>query len=572
MQTKQLRLLLIDDDELDRVAVMRALRQSALDFQIEQAATAADGIRLAANERFDAVLLDYRLPDQDGLAVLQALRSDECSSVAVLMLSRYEDDLIADQCIEAGAQDFLLKDEVNARRLRRAVRLAQQRYAMSEALKVSNDKLRTLSERDSLTGLTNRRGFEISLNSAIVRAKHAHVGLAVLLLDLDGFKDVNDTFGHDAGDELLIEITRRLRLLVRDGDVLARLGGDEFVILAKHLEQDTHAAYLADRIISAFQEPMHLHASELVVTASIGIAVLDERASNASDLLKHADIAMYRAKRDGRNQCRFYSEQLHDVVQLQTSLKRDLQRALERNELQLFFQAKVKAYDKTLGGVEALIRWQHPILGLLGPSDFISIAEETGMIVDIGSWVLDQACRQLADWQARFPQLSNDLSVSVNLSAVQLRQNELISSVQAALIRHQIPAKKLELEITENALIEDHAGAIVKLRALSEMGVALSLDDFGTGYSSMEHLQIFPIDILKIDQTFVANIGTNAHDDLLLIAMIKFAQTLRLKIVAEGVETEEQATFCINNGCHLLQGYCYSRAVTATEFEHHFFQ
>ncbi|OIQ99330.1 cyclic di-GMP phosphodiesterase Gmr [mine drainage metagenome] len=562
-----LQLLLIDDDEVDRQAVSRALRQSPVVCQITQAATATEGLRLAAEQHFDAILLDYRLPDHDGLDVLHILRGGSFEGVAVVMLSRQEDEILAERCLEAGAQDFLLKDEVNGRRLSRAVRQARQRYLIEDALKNSREKLRQLSERDPLTGLSNRRGFEIALEAAVARAPRGDDRLAILLLDLDDFKSINDTLGHDAGDVLLQEIARRLGNTVRDGDHLCRLGGDEFVVLMTNFEHDEQAVLLADRIVLMLQEPIQLGVTEQVITTSIGIATLGTCANNAVDLLKFADVAMYQAKQDGRNQSRFYSSALQEVVQSRAIMKHDLKRALERNEFRVFYQAQISAADGSLGGMEALLRWQHPTLGLLAPAAFLSVAEETGAIVDIGNWVLLEACQQLKEWQQRLPAKCPKLALAVNLSAIQIKQNSLPDTVRNALAKYALEANSLELEITESVLISDTSATVSMLSVIVAQGVTLSLDDFGTGYSSLDHLKLFPISVLKIDRGFVSAVGSQGKSEQLLIAIIAFAKALQLKVVAEGVETKEQAEFCAHHGCDLLQGYYFSRPVPADEFE-----
>jgi EAL domain-containing protein (putative c-di-GMP-specific phosphodiesterase class I) len=281
---------------------------------------------------------------------------------------------------------------------------------------------------------------------------------------------------------------------------------------------------------------------------------------------------MYRAKRDGGNQYRFYSEKLHEAVQHLVNMKRDLHKALERGEFKVFYQPQFNAKTRTLSGMEALIRWSHPRLGLLGPGDFITITEDTGLIVGIGNWVMREACRQLKDWQQRLPKQCEHLTVAVNLSAVQLVQTGLMQEVESVLVEHQLEADRLELEITENALIEDQKSAVTTLSQLAERGITLSLDDFGTGYSSLQHLKLFPIKVLKIDKEFVSAIGSGITNDRLLIAMIRFAQALELTVVAEGVETKEQAAFCTKNGCDILQGYYYSKPIQASEFEKIFLQ
>jgi len=566
-----LRLLVIDDDELDRLAVVRALKHSSLQFEIVQSGSATEGLAIARTQRFDAILLDYRLPDMDGVDVLRLLRSDQFVSMTVIMLSRFEDDAIAEVCLDAGAQDFLLKDEVTGRRLSRAIRQAKQRHQISQTLRETQELLRTLTERDPLTGLINRRGFELALNGALARSQRDQAVLAVVLLDLDDFKSVNDTLGHDAGDVLLVEIAHRMGAQVRDGDYLCRLGGDEFVVLAMNLEQGGQADLLAERLLTAFRAPIMLNGTELVVTASIGIAVIDESTANAADLLKHADIAMYRAKAEGRNQSCFYSEDLHNTVKYRTRIRSDLKKALVRNELQVYYQAQIRADTGRLAGMEALVRWHHPELGVLLPGTFIEVAEEAGLIGEVGTWVLGQACRQLKEWQMRWPEQGAALVMGVNVSAWQLRDEALAQTVAAALADGGLDAASLELEITETALISDPDATVLTLVSLVDLGLAMSLDDFGTGYSSLLHLKLFPIKVLKIDRAFVATIGNSPDSDRLLVAMIRFAQALALKIVAEGVETEEQAQFCRANGCDLLQGFYFSRPVPATQFEADFF-
>jgi diguanylate cyclase len=566
----QLRFLLIDDDEIDRHAIIRALKQSLVACDVVQAATATDGLKLAAEQHFDAILLDYRLPDQDGIDVLHSLRGGRFAGVAVVMLSRQEDETLAERCLEAGAQDFLLKDEVNGRRLSRAVRQARHRYQIEEALRQSREQLRQLSERDPLTGLSNRRGFEIALAQAIDRAQRDEENLALLLMDLDDFKSINDTLGHDAGDLLLVEIARRLGGIVRKTDHLCRLGGDEFVVLMTVLEQDEQAMQLADRIVAMLRAPVQFGATEQIITTSIGIATLTFGSDSQIDLLKSADVALYHAKHAGRNQSKFYSVALQDAVQYRTKMKRDLKKALELNEFRLFYQAQISSTDGSLSGMEALLRWQHPELGLLAPDAFLSIAEESGLIVDIGNWVLQEGCRQLKEWKLRLPSKSRNLVLAINLSAVQIRQNTLFITIKNVLTEHELDASSLELEITESALITETCTRVAMLSSIAEHGVALSLDDFGTGYSSLDHLKLFPISVLKIDKGFVSAIGGELKGERLLVAMIAFARALGMKIVAEGVETNEQAEFCRLHGCHLLQGYYFSRPIPAHEFEARF--
>lgn len=566
----ELSLLLIDDDEVDRHAITRVLHKSTLPCAVHHAATAAEGLEKASNTKFDAILLDYRLPDQNGLDVLRHLRGGAYGGVAVVMLSRFENESLAEECLEAGAQDFLLKDEVNSRHLTRVVLQARQRFQIEERLRYSLEQVRSMSEHDVLTGLMNRRGFERSLEAHLARVRRSDARLAILLLDLDDFKGVNDTLGHDAGDELLVEIARRLSFIVRDGDLLCRLGGDEFVVMMTSFEHDDQAFVLADRINVQLRAPVFLGSREHTITASIGIAVLDRSTKTAADLLKYADLAMYQAKLDGRNKSRFYSDALQEAVQFRSVIKNDLQRALEKNELRIYYQPQIRAADGSLCGMEALLRWHHPRLGVLSPAAFLGITEETGLIVEIGAWVLREGCRQLQSWRERYAPMFAHLKLAINLSAVQIKQPNLSRTVLSALNDHSLPPDCLELEITESMLIEVTGETVAMLSAISAHGVAMSLDDFGTGYSSLDHLKLFPINVLKIDKSFVSAVGEGGKSEALFVAIIAFAKALDMRIVVEGVETQAQADFCRQQQCDLLQGYFYSRPLPAGEFEANF--
>lgn len=561
------RLLLIDDDEIDREAVVRTLRRGSVDYDVVQAATAADGLRLAADERFDAVLLDYLLPDQDGFEVLRTLRNGSFEATAIVMLSRLEDAAIALRCLDAGAQDFLLKDEVTGGRLSRAIRQAEQRHAIERELIKSRELLRALSEHDSLTGLKNRRGFETLLSVALAHAQRSNEPLAVMLLDLDDFKSINDTLGHDAGDAMLTVIAQRMASVMRQGDHLCRLGGDEFVVLMSNYECEDQVALVADRLLHSLREPIQVATIEKTLTASIGIATLNPTVGETVDLLKCADIAMYQAKQAGRDQCRFFSRELHDKVQLRVELKHHLERALAAHEFVVFYQPKFGAKDKRLAGMEALLRWQHPTRGLLAPDAFLGMAEDTGLIVDIGRWVLEESCRQLKDWQTRYCVEHLKLGVAVNLSAVQIAQASLPQTVARIVAETGVRPSDVELEITESVLIVESSDTVATLSAIAAMGIVLALDDFGTGYSSMVHLNQFPISILKIDKSFVRAIGGQDKGEKLLAAILAFAKTLEMTVVVEGIETQAQADFCIERGCDFLQGYLFSMPVSAAEFE-----
>ena len=566
---KSLSILLIDDDEIDRLSIKRALAKDEQSFELVEARNATTGIALASERVFDVILLDYRLPDRDGLAVLESLVGDHLQSTAILMLSGIDDREIAKKCIEAGAQDFLLKKELNSRVLMRSVRQARHRYLLDLELRKANKELQVLTETDPLTGLVNRRGFEKVLASSLARVRRNKDGLAVLLLDLDDFKSVNDTLGHEHGDALLVEVTKRLNSLVRGSDTLCRLGGDEFVIVMCNFDNDEKTGILAQRIIESLTKPVEFLGIERTITASIGIAVYGEN-METPDLLKSADVAMYKAKQEGRNQSQFFSKYLNESVQNYNRLKLDLQSAVKNEQLRIVYQAQVNAIDNKLGGIEALLRWQHPVLGLLSPIEFLDIAEDTGLIIDVGYWVLEEGCRQIKEWQKRYDKHSLKLVLAVNFSAKQLQDQNLLSEIRRCLNKFDLNASSLELEITESALISDTEAMEEVLSQLVNEGVALSLDDFGTGFSSLMHLKAFPISVLKIDKQFIDAIGINPRGELLLDAIIVLAKTLNMSVVAEGVETLEQSEHCRDRGCDLIQGFYHSKPVVSDVFERTF--
>lgn len=560
-------LLLIDDDEVDRTAVIRALRQSKLAFNVIEANCAFDGLNLALERHFDGILLDYMLPDANGLEVLIKLNAMTQDQTVVVMLSRYEDEKLAQRCIELGAQDFLLKDEVNSRILTRAIRYAKQRASMALALRNSHQKLKELAEHDSLTKLVNRYGFELCLNRAIARAKRSNNYLAVILLDLDDFKAINDTLGHQTGDILLVKVASRLSEVLRDGDVIARLGGDEFVVLVTDDDYKYFPMIVANRLLKAFEEVFCLGDNDVLIGASIGVAFYNEAASDSSELMKCADIAMYRAKKMGRNQIQFYSEALDREVRYRNHIESSLRVALRQNEFKVYYQAQVDSLTHQMVGMEALIRWQHLKDGVIAPDQFLPIAEEMGLMEEIGDWVLTEACRQAQIWLTQLKPIGRDFTIAVNLSASQIAHIDLLSKIIQTLELTGLPPTALELEITENCLIEDPHEHAKVLDQIAKLGVRFALDDFGTGFSSLEHIKLFPISVLKIDKSFIAFYDKDEKDTRLLAALLNFAYGFNVISVAEGVETLEQAEFCTARNCNILQGYLFSRPLEAMDFE-----
>jgi diguanylate cyclase (GGDEF)-like protein len=382
---------------------------------------------------------------------------------------------------------------------------------------------------------------------------------ALLLLDLDRFKDVNDTLGHPAGDRVLKEVAARLSACVREVDTVARIGGDEFAIVQVGINEAAEAQQLGRRILELFQAPLELDGHDALVTASIGVALIPTDASVPSKLLQLADIALYRAKEDGRNATRFFEPEMDARLQRRKAIERELRLALTRDQLELYYQPKISLLNDQLAGVEALVRWRHPERGLVLPGEFIGIAEETGLILQLGEWVLRSATRQAARWQ--------DIQVSVNISPAQFRQPDLVEVVASALRDSGLPPHRLELEITESVLIQQPDAAAKLLDDLKHLGVRVAMDDFGTGYSSLSYLQRFHFDKIKVDRSFIGAIGIEPSAAAIVRAVINLASSLGMLTCAEGVETDEQLAALRVEGCSEVQGYLFGKPMPAREFE-----
>lgn len=424
--------------------------------------------------------------------------------------------------------------------------------------------IKHLATHDTLTGLPNRVMFSELLGNTISNANRSNEKqFAVMFLDLDRFKAVNDIYGHHTGDLLLAEIAKRLRAPLRNSDIVARLGGDEFVILLQRINNKEHAAEIAGNVLKVFNVPITLEQREFIIGASIGISLFGEDASTEESLMNHADTAMYAAKEEGRNNIRVYSADLHRYRQERAGLAIKLHHALKRGELSLDYQAKVDVESAKVVGVEALLRWQHPELGLISPSLFIPIAEDNGLIVPIGEWVMATACQQVLQWQA---QGLPALSLAVNLSARQFNHPDLPTFIQQLLSNNGFPAGQLELEITESVVVQNPERAIRLMQEMKKTGIRFALDDFGTGYSSLGQLRHYPIDTLKIDRAFVNDLDTSREDQAISKAIISMSKTLGLTVVAEGVENSRQQAFLRDYQCDVIQGNFYHKPESAEQF------
>jgi diguanylate cyclase (GGDEF)-like protein len=418
-----------------------------------------------------------------------------------------------------------------------------------------------LAQHDGLTDLPNRILLNDRLAQAIAMARRHQQKLALLFLDLDHFKHINDSLGHAVGDLLLQSVAKRLLDCVRSSDTVSRQGGDEFVILLSEVAHSEDAGISAENILRALDQPHIAEEHEIHITGSIGIVTFPDDAADANTMLKCADMAMYQAKATGRNNYQFFKSALNVSALEHQSIEQGLRRALERVEFELHYQPQMNLATGAIAGVEALLRWRHPSRGLLFPVQFMSVAEESGLIVPIGRWVLREACRQAKAWEdSGFP----PMRMAVNVSAVELRSKRFVESVTAVLTDTGLMPYELELELTETFLMQDSSATATVLRALKGIGVQLALDDFGTGYSSLSYMRRFPIDTLKIDQSFVRDLTTDADDASIVSAVINMGHSLHMHVVAEGVETAEQAMMLREQACPEGQGYYFSRPVSAT--------
>ena len=423
-----------------------------------------------------------------------------------------------------------------------------------------------MAQHDALTNLPNRSLLKELLTAAIARAEGEDDGAVLVgFIDLDGFKMINDGLGHNAGDELLQKVTRRMQTCLRQHHCVGRFGGDEFVlVLPWRASQLDDAKHLLEQIRTEIARPITLGSQDVRISCSIGVAIYPEHGEDAESLLIKADLAMYRAKEAGKNKYQFYDEEMHASILSKLSLLEDMRYGLDHGQFRVLYQPKVSLHDGHLFGVEALVRWHHPVQGIISPVLFIPLAEESGLIVALGEWVLRTACAQNRAW--RDAGLA-PISMAVNVSARQFDDTELVAKVRQALDDSELDASGLELEVTESLIMRDMAMSVAKMHALTAMGLSLSIDDFGTGYSSLSSLKTYPVSTLKIDKSFVSDLSTNPDDQAIARAIIALAHQLNLRVIAEGVETQEQRAFLVENGCDEMQGYLYSRPVVAAEIQ-----
>lgn len=568
--------ILVSDDDLN----VRLLTRQCLEAEgmtVVEAANGPETLDVFVAERPDLVFLDVEMPGMSGLEVCKRIRQmPQGESIPIMIVTGSDDRQSIDQGYDAGATQYKTKP-VNWGLLGRDVHYMLRASNAFNALKRQEDRLRYLAYYDPLTSLPNRRSFNEQLNRILKRSQRRDSNAALLFIDLDHFKRINDSIGHGRGDRLLVEIAKRLTVELREDDAInyltennaednfdqkgnteiARLGGDEFTVVLSDVPNIAHVESIAKRILDSLSEPIPLQSHNPVVTPSIGIALYPHDGTDPDTLVRNADTAMYVAKAEGRACFRFYDEKMNATAVQQLKMEEELRHALRNDELELRYQPQVDIANGKVVSMEALVRWNHPERGMVSPIEFIPVAESTGQIIELGEWVLSEVARHCSYWDT----LPIDrFRVCVNISPLQFNQTDLPDYIAKFLKKSGLDAKRLELEFTESAIMTDAQTNIEKLTELKAIGLDLAVDDFGTGYSSLSYLKRFPIDTLKIDQSFVADLDT-ADGAAIIDAILALAKALNLRVIAEGIETKEQLKYLVSRECALLQGYYFAKPI-----------
>ncbi|MBX3648477.1 MAG: GGDEF domain-containing response regulator [Rhodocyclaceae bacterium] len=558
LREQPISMLIVDDSEDDAFLLFSELASRGAKVDFKRVDTAPDMSAALNGGNWDLIICDHSMPGFDALTALEVLKQSG-KDIPFIIYSGHISDQTAYTAMGDGVNDYIQKG--NYARLIPVIERELKGAAARSAVRKADSRIMELAYFDKLSSLPNHNYFCARVTELIAECEQLGKapGGALFYIDLDRFLRINSSFGYEAGNEILRQSAARLKeCAAESGAILARFGGDEFGIYYPGLTDKAAVQNFAEWLKQAFDAPFMLAGIELFLTCSIGIALVPDHGTQVYDLLMNAETAMANAKRGGSNGYRFYVKEMNATSAERIAMESELRHAIERNELFLQYQPCVDATSLNTIGVEALVRWRHPERGLIPPDRFIPIADESGLIVDIGEWVLRQACRQAKVWHDLGLQ---EFSISVNVSAVQFAQPRLLDVVNRALADSGLPPQALTLEITESVVMHDAETAVGMLRALKHMGVKLSIDDFGTGYSSLSYLRRFPIDILKIDKSFVGTLGVNEEDTAIVRAIMALAKSLRLTTIAEGVETERQVELLQREQCDRFQGYHFSRPI-----------
>ena len=546
--------VLADDDPSIRLMVRHVLESE--DFDIVEASDGLEALKAVEKHHPALILLDAVMPGIDGFTTCQQIKDKGYTDIPVMMITGLDDDASVERAYEVGAIDFITKP------IKWAV--LKHRVKSVVAKVIAERKVKLLAYRDTLTGLPNRLLFADRLEQAVVRSERTRTSMALMLIDIDDFKLVNDSFGHDAGDKLIKAVGDLISKSLRRADTIARLGGDEFAVIIEGIDGPDDAISIADNLTTILEHNVRLDDQETYTSASIGIAVYPGDGKDARTLLKNSDTAMYRAKESGRHCFQFYKPEMSVSAMERLDLENSLKAAFENDEFLIHYQPVIDIHKNEVVGVEALLRWQHPEKGMIQPNDFVSVVEDCGLIVALGEWMINSVCKQVKLWHDAGLEKQN---VSINLSPRQFKEQDLVTLFTQALAENGIDGSSLSVEVTERTLI-DNVGEVEKtLKKLREMGVRILLDDFGTGYASLAYLKEFPVDVVKIDHAFIAGIPDNQDDSAIVDAIAGLTRGLKLALHAEGVENERQLNVLKGLGCQFAQGYYWSKPLPGNEYE-----
>ena len=571
----QAKILVVDDDQTARLLTRQCLE--AENMLIVEASNGFEALDIFVRERPDLVFMDVEMPVMTGLEACKRIRQlPQGATIPIIIVTSSDDRQSIDEGFDAGATQYKTKP-VNWSLLGRDIQYTLRASNAFNSLKRQEDRLRYLAYYDPLTNLPNRRSFNEHLNRLLKRNQRQGTPAALLFIDLDHFKRINDSIGHAHGDSLLVEIARRLTIELREEDAInyfsennaepdsdsegateiARLGGDEFTVVLSDVANIADIEKVARRILESLSEPIALQSHNPVVTPSIGIAIYPQDGSDPDTLSRNADTAMYVAKAEGRACYRFYNEEMNSQAVEQLKMEEELREAMQNDELELRYQPQVATATGRVVSMEALVRWKHPTRGMVSPQEFIPLAESTGQIIELGEWVMAEVARHCLYWDT----LGLDsFRVCVNISPLQFNQHNLPQWIAKFIDQARLTPERLELELTESAIMNDAETNIGKLRELKALGIDLAVDDFGTGYSSLSYLKRFPIDTLKIDQSFIADLDTT-DGAAIVDAILALAKTLKLRVIAEGIENEDQLSYLVKHDCGFLQGFYFARPI-----------
>jgi len=565
------RILIVDDTRANLVALQVLLKPVEADVLIAESGQQALLLAAENKENIALILLDVLMPVMDGFEVARLLNENEKTrSIPVIFITADQDDAHIEEAYLSGAVDYIQKP-IRKTALISKIRVFLDLWLLRHGLeleveqrRVAEHRVEHLATHDPLTNLPNRRGLYEELNELIYRSKRYKYSSAVIYVDLDGFKHVNDHFGHEAGDRLLTQVAANFKAIVRQTDSVARIGGDEFIVLITDIDGETSLITKIESLLNEASRPLQFNRHQIATGASIGIALYPDHGDDAETLLHHADQAMYQAKQQGKNTFRFFTEDINAKAHRQRELQDNLRKALPNNEFTVFFQPIVDARSGQVVSAEALLRWYSADLGQVFPDEFIPAAENAGLIPELGCWVLKQAIATGAHWYQRF---GIELRIAVNASSIQFRNNLLFDTIKKQIASHCWNPALLEIEITEGLLLDDSTEVNAYIDAISNWGVRLSVDDFGTGFSALSYLKNYPVSTVKIDRSFIMDLPGDKENAVLVQAIIAMAHGLRLEVIAEGVETAEQWEYLKSLDCDFVQGYFFGKPMPQADFE-----